>query len=345
MAHDLTVRKSGQVEMAYVGEKPWHGLGEQLQPGASIETWLKAAGMDWKVQRAKVRYATRAAEGGSMTAYKLDDLAVWDDYHVLLRSDTKAPVGMVSDQFKIVQPREVLEFFRDLVEVAGFTLETAGTLRGGSKFWALASIQAEDRVVGNDLVKGRLMLATACDGSMKTTAKNVAVRVVCANTLAIAMGEKGSPEVAVSHRSKFDAKVVKAQLGVAVDSFHRFILEARTLAARRVTLIESQRFVGGLVDGKVNAAQSSEKIVEAMNSVVEMRSYQRILELFQGSGRGANLPGAKGTAWGLLNAVTEYVDHDRPTRGDASNRLNSAWFGSGNDLKTRAYDAALALVA
>ena len=209
MAHAITQRANGFNEMAYVGNKPWHGLGQELREGATIEEWVVAAGMDWKVQRSKVRYATGAGQGAA-------DFAEWPDFHVLMRSDTKAPLGLVSDGFKVVQPHATLEFFRDLVEVAGFKLETAGTLHGGRKFWALASIGAEDRIVGRDLVKGKLMLATACDGTMNTIAKNVAERVVCANTLAIALGERGAPEVRVSHRSTFDAAAVKAQLGVAV---------------------------------------------------------------------------------------------------------------------------------
>src|ERR1051326_1794220 len=116
MAHELTVRGNGTIEMAYVGETPWHGLGNELQPGASIEDWIAAAGMDWTAQRARVRYAT----GPGQTA---DDYLPFDDRVVLFRSDTKSPLGVVSDSFQRVQPREVLEFFRDLVGPAGGTLE------------------------------------------------------------------------------------------------------------------------------------------------------------------------------------------------------------------------------
>lgn len=323
MSHAITRRSNGFHEMAYVGQKPWHGLGQELEQGAPIEKWLVSAGMDWKVQRSKVRFATEAKQ--------TSELATWDDYHVLLRSDTKAPLGMVSDGYKIVQPREVLEFFRDLVEAAGFTLETAGTLFGGRKFWALASIGAEDRIVGNDLIKGRLLVASSCDGSMRTTVKNVAERVVCNNTLSIAMSEKGASEVAITHRTKFDAKAVKKQLGVAVGSFERFITDARTLAKRNVTPLE----VGAFMAKVLNAAD-----VEAAK---EQRAFQKLLDLFRGGGHGSSLPGVKGTAWGLVNAVTEYVDHDRPNRTETA-RLNSAWFGSGNAMKDRALDAARELV-
>lgn len=340
MSHEITIRKNGKAEMAYVGEKPWHGLGQELEQGATIEQWLVAAGMDWKVQRSKVRYAVARAAGA-------DTFAEWPDYHVLMRSDTKAPLGMVSDSFKVVQPRDVLEFFRDLVEVAGFKLETAGTLRGGSKCWALAAIGAEDNVVGKDLVRGRLMMATAFDGTMRTTVKNVAERVVCANTLRIAMGERGAPEVRVSHRSTFDEKAVKAQLGIAVDSFARFIIDARKLAARKLDMTEVNALVGGLFDASLSpnakAPLSQLEQIKAMAAVADDKAFKKIIALFNGEGRGSTLPGARGTAWGVVNAVTEYVDHHARARSD-SNRIESAWFGRGDDLKAAAMEEALVYV-
>jgi len=340
MAHEITIRNNGAAEMAYVGEKPWHGLGQELQPGAPIETWLSAAGMDWTVQRSKVRYAT--SKGATADAF-----AEWPDYHVLMRSDTKAPLGMVSDDYKVVQPREVLEFFRDLVDVAGFKLETAGTLRGGSRCWALASIGAEDRIVGKDLVRGRLLMATAFDRTMATAVRNVAERVVCANTLRIAMGETGAAEVKVQHRTTFDAAAVKAKLGIAVDSFARFIVDARKLAARKVSETEAAALVGGLFEPALSpnfaAPPSGMDRVKMMADVADTKAFKTIMELFGGKGRGADMPGVKGTAWGVVNAVTEYVDHHAGARS-AANRLDSAWMGRGDKLKVDAMEDALVYV-
>lgn len=99
MAHELTERAGGMTEMAYVGDTPWHGLGQTLKAGAKIEDWLTAAGMDWTIRRAPVHYhADRAAT----------DMRKWDDKQVLLRSDTGAPLGIVSPDYNIVQPYEVL---------------------------------------------------------------------------------------------------------------------------------------------------------------------------------------------------------------------------------------------
>lgn len=110
--------------MAYVGATPWHGLGQRLESGASIDEWLAAAGMNFTVERSPVLFAH-----GMLKM----DITTWGEKHVLYRDDTLAPLGVVSDSYQIVQPAQVLEFFRDLTAEAGFTLETAGVLFGGRR--------------------------------------------------------------------------------------------------------------------------------------------------------------------------------------------------------------------
>src|SRR3546814_20756798 len=116
-------------------------------------------------------------------------MSAFPEQKVLYRSDTKAPLAVVSKRFQVVQPGEILEFYRDLTEVGGFELETAGVLRGGRKFWALARTGQSVSLKGRDRVDGYLLLATACDGTLATTAQFTSVRVVCNNTLSIALGD------------------------------------------------------------------------------------------------------------------------------------------------------------
>lgn len=325
MAHAITLRSNGFAEMAYTGEKPWHGLGQALEEGASIETWTAAAGMDFEIRRSKVRFATEIGQDGTQ-------FAEFPERHILFRSDTKAPLSDVSSRFQIVQPCEILEFFRDLVNAAGFKLSTAGTLHGGVKLWALASMGERDRIVGNDLVNANLLLATACDGSMQTTCRNVAERVVCANTLAIAMGERGVRQVTVSHRTTFDADAVKRDMGLQLTAFHTFIQHARDMASRLVSPTEAEQFCAAMVEQP------------DLNEAREMRAFKKLMDLFNGSGKGSTLPGVRGTAWGLVNAVTEYADYHAQARS-AANRLDSAWFGAGDDMKQRAMNRAADLLA
>jgi len=147
--------------MAYAGEKPWHGLGNKLAPQQSIDTWKQQAGMDWQIEQSKVRYISGSDHVGIINAFP--------EQKVLYRSDTKAPLAVVSKRFHVVQPGEILEFYRDLTAYNGFELETAGVLREGRKFWALAKTGQSTSLKGRDRVDGYLLLATACDGTLATT--------------------------------------------------------------------------------------------------------------------------------------------------------------------------------
>ena len=168
--------------IAYVGERPWHGLGNRLEPDQPIDVWKRNAGMDWTIEESEVRFITGGNSNGIGT------ISAFPEQKVLYRSDTKAPLSVVSKRFHVVQPSAILEFYRDLTAVGGFELETAGVLREGRKFWALAKTGQSTLLKGRDRVDGYLLLATACDGTLATTAQFTSVRVVCNNTLAIALG-------------------------------------------------------------------------------------------------------------------------------------------------------------
>lgn len=329
MAHAISIRKNGFAEMAYVGETPWHGLGQRVEEGADIDTWVKAAGMDWKLARSRVRFG----EGPNQQ--------VFEDRHVIFRSDTKAPLSVVSADYKIVQPRQVIEFFADLVGDNGFVLDTAGVLFDGRKLWAQAKIGASAMIVGEDEVVGRLLLATSCDGSMATSARFVTERVVCANTLGMAMNERAKRVVSIRHSGKFVPGQFKDRLGIARQEFGVFVDAARALARVRVDNRAAQKFVSELLVSEGAVTAKDERDLAA--NVRDSAAYRKILGLFQGSAMGGTLVSAEGTAWGVVNAVTEYVDHHAKA-ASASLRMDKAWFGAGDQLKTAAFSKALALV-
>ena len=319
MAHELTQRANGATEMAYIGETPWHGLGQRLEDNAGIDTWITAAGMDWKVCRSRVRYG------------EAPNQRVFDDAHVLFRSDSKDPLGIVSPSYKIVQPREVLEFFRDIAGTQGAKLETAGTMFGGRRFWALANLGRAELIRGNDEVRQYLLLTSSCDGSSATEARETIVRVVCNNTLSAALSVKSKNTVRVTHRSVFDEAAVKANLAATGGHFQAFVEAAQTLARRNVSVKKAEEFVAALLAGATTR-----------EDVTETPGYKSIMGLFKTSAIGGTLLSAEGTAWGLVNAVTEHVDHRARARTQ-ENRVASAWFGDGDTLKTKAFEMALAL--
>jgi phage/plasmid-like protein (TIGR03299 family) len=330
MAHELSIRQDGFVEHAYVGAVGWHGLGNQLEKGASIEEWQKAAGMDWRLQRSVIRYATGRDQGP-------DSWLEMADRHVLMRSDTKKALSVVSDKFKIVQPKAILEFFRDLVGGAGYELETAGVLFDGKRFWAMAQRDGGQAEVGKgDVIQSRLLASTSCDGTMATEVRFTNVRVVCHNTLSMAVGDKAASRT--THRSLFNPDQVKKDLGLgAVEKFAEFMKDMRRLADTRLADQETIQMTAELF--RPGAAKlASEDYIRVLRST----PVTTVLELaMDGKAKGSHFDGVKGTAYGWLQGVTEFVDHLSRAKSDDNRRI-SAWFGKGDDLKTRALEMALA---
>ena len=326
MAHALTIRNNGSAEMAYIGETPWHGLGAAMQAGASIEEWQAAAGMDWRIQRAVVRYAT--ARGMSF-----DDCRSIDDKIVLFRSDNGNHLGVVSDNYKVVQPGAMLEFFRDIADRYGATIETAGTLYEGRRFWALAKMGEGMDIGWGDTVKPYVLICSSADGTLATEVRFVAMRVVCQNTLTIARGE-GRADYKVSHRSKFNAREAKQALGLAErDSFDSTMQQFRRLADTRMTDVDM-----AMKTAEVFAPGAASLAKDELVALLKTKPVTRVMELaVEGQAIGAGLDGMKGTAWGWLTRVTQYIDHEARARS-VDNRLNSAWFGKGDGLKQRAYE-------
>ncbi|MFB9123576.1 DUF932 domain-containing protein [Paraburkholderia dipogonis] len=315
--------------MAYVRDTPWHGLGNQLAPNQPLEVWAKQAGMNWQIEEAEVRFVAGRDGLGSIHAFP--------EQKVLYRSDTKEPLSVVSNRYQCVQPGEILSFYKDLTEVGGFELETAGVLKGGRKLWALARTGQSVSLKGRDEVNGYLLLATACDGTLATTAQFTSVRVVCHNTLAIALGDNTSA-IKVPHRSQFDGEAVKRQLGVAISSWDAFMIRMKALSERKVRPTTAEAYFRRVLTYPTSAADGGAPLA------VNDRAIKAVQELFAGRGKGADMASASGTAWGLLNAVTQYVDHERRSRSEDS-RQDAAWFGAGATLKQKAWDEAVRLVA
>jgi phage/plasmid-like protein (TIGR03299 family) len=315
--------------LAYVGATPWHGLGNQLSPNQPLEVWQQEAGMNWKIQESPVRFMADAVG-------HLGTIHSFPEQKVLYRSDSKEALSVVSQRYQVVQPREVLEFYRDLTECSGYELETAGVLKGGRKLWALARTGQSTAIKGNDVVNGYLLLATSCDGTLATTATPTTVRVVCNNTLTISLSG-ATRAIKVPHNTRFDSQAVKKQLGISVSQWDEFMYRIRALAERKVQWTEAMSFFM-----EVLCNTSAHEPIP--NVLPNKRAMEKVQSLYEGKGRGSEIESARGTAWGLLNAVTEYVDHEKRARS-SEYRMDSAWFGQGAVIKQKALDAALQLVA
>jgi len=334
MSHEIIFdEQRGINPIAFTGQTPWHGLGQQLQPGAPLTEWATAAGMDFSIESAPVLYMD--AEGL---------LRSFNGRQILRRGDNQLPLSIVSDGYKVVQPAEVLDFFTSLVDTAGFKMNTAGVLFAGKKYWALAEIGESARIMGQDRIDGYLLLATACDGTLATTAMFTSIRTVCNNTLNMAVHDAESGHarryLKIPHSRQFNPAEVKAELGLAASSFGTFIDHANELAKRKVSDREAMEWLVR-VFGKVADDQD---ISDELLAAQDAKTIKTCFELYKGAGMGSDLKSADGTAWGLVNSITQFADHKRKTR-TADNRLDNAWFGTMANVKQRAWDEALKLAA
>lgn len=343
---------NGRPNIAFVGETPWHGLGTKVPAGTPVEDWIVAAGLDFEVAKAPIFAAIPTSDpedGEKIDLFAGASLTRFRNKAGLYRKDTKALLGLASDShFQIVQPREICEFYRDLAAELGIQIDVAGSIRGGARVWALAKNGRTMRIRGQDEVIPYILLATAFDGRA-TEACFTTVRVVCNNTLSMVYEEMDSEDkldhestksdgtkaqsvgrIAIPHSQEFKADEVKAKLGLWTKAAEQFEEAAQRLAVRPVTEAEAGEFIARLFasykdDGKTLTTQSKNTIAAVV------ASYRQ--------GPGSQFKSAEGTAWGLVNAVTFYVDHAARARS-TDNRLDSAWFGAGASKKTAALSLA-----
>jgi phage/plasmid-like protein (TIGR03299 family) len=333
MAHEIDTT-AGRAAIAFVGQTPWHGLGQQLSPNQGIEIWRRESGLDYQVLRSPVRF------DNAITA----TTNTMPDRDVLYRSDTGAALSVVGKNYNVVQPDAILDFFHRLSDIGGFELEVAGALSGGRRVWGLAKVNDGAPIIGHDVVRPYVLFATSYDGTMATVAKMTAIRVVCNNTITMAVGRgsesNGKTEsdtqnravsslVRIPHSTKVDINDVRKRLGIVADVYERWLVETRLLAERAMDNNSAEAFVQRLI-GSVTPSSS----IRATPPVTTMKSYQRIMQLFDGGLIGGDLTGGN-NCWKMLNAVTEYVDYERGKSPDS--RLDGAWFGAGDALKTKAY--------
>jgi phage/plasmid-like protein (TIGR03299 family) len=329
MSHDLDF-STGDAALAYVGELPWHGLGQRLEEGAPIEEWVKAARLDWGIQMLPVQYSF----GGQIRCMP--------ERFVLARSDTGQALSVVSSEYHVVQPKAILEFYRDLVGERGYVLETAGALDNGRKVWALARTGLVSNVANNerDNIGAYVLLATSCDKSIATTATFTSIRVVCQNTLGFAFDDQkrnNRRNIKTDHTKIFNPTSIKEQLGLIDEAWRQFLNKINQMTT--YPLIDQMAF-----DYFVSIFQSDKDIKEGKAlSAAKCKELGQISSLFT-SAQGQDIETTKGTLWGAVNAVTYYVDHVRSiTQGN--DRIDSAWFGSGALLKDKAWERAVGLLS
>jgi phage/plasmid-like protein (TIGR03299 family) len=308
--------------MMYTGEVPWHRLGTRLDEPATASEAIEAAGLDFEVELTRL--------------VTINDIPVPDKLAVV-REDSHTILGVVGNTYRPVQNRECFGFLDAIVEDGGLRYHTAGALGKGERIWMLAKLPDDIRVKNSDdITEKYLLLSNSHDGSSSLRVYFTPIRVVCANTLAIATRNGRGQGVSIVHKGNLTSKVRQAQevLGLAKRFYDDAEEQINRLARHYPSLRQLEEYFRQVYPDAPDGESTRTKNVR-----------QEMLRLFE-QGIGHDMPDIRHTTWTALNAVTEYVDHYRSTRGKtsidrASNRLESAWFGSGARIKERAWELAL----
>jgi len=319
MAHEVE-------SMMYVGETPWHGLGVAVPEGKklSIDEAIAEAGLDWKVE---LRHISAGDE-------KAGELCI-PDYYATCRTSDSRILGIVGRNYHILQNMEAFQWFRPFLDSGEATIETAGSLKGGSKIWVLAWIRRDPLYVGKeDMIRHYVLLSNSHDGSQSVRVGFTPIRVVCNNTLCLAHESAAGRLLRVKHTRRILETLdeVRETIDLAHREFAATVDQYRRLSSRQINrtdLVRYVRIVFGLKEHvRTPAQEKQEKIVPA------------VIQLFE-AGRGSHMAGRN--FWGAYNAVNEYLNYFRGRTQD--NTLNSLWFGESAKLNKKALRIAYKMAA
>lgn len=327
MAHELDMTR-GDAHCMVAGEPAWHRLGVNIAEAVDSATAIRLAGLDWEVEQ----WPLQAID------HETNQLVPVPEHQAMIRSDSRAVLSVMSNSYQPLQNRDAFSFLDALVDHGQMTYQTAGSLKGGRRVWMLAKLPKDVAVTSEDVQRAYVLLSNSHDGSQAIRVQPTSVRVVCNNTLQLAHATGKKSALYFKHVGDLDAKVnqAKALLGIVEQSFDAFREKARFLADVPVTKAEITRFCERLIPDPGDGSDDKYRA----------QKRRRIAELMDHPANA--LPSMRGTAWAMVNAATQYVDHEMPTYGKseiakAESRLQSMWFGTGANLKDKAVDTALAI--
>lgn len=314
MAHNITIRRNGVAEVFTGNREPaWHHLGITVEGQLTSSEALKAAHLDWKVRLSPVSTEGREIAGSFAT----------------VREDDGNPLGIVGSRYTIIQNTEAFEFFDAVVESKEAIYDTAGSLGGGSRVWIMAKLPGKLflRNRPGDAMEKNVLLVNCHDGSGAMTMQIVGNRVVCQNTLSVALNG-ATNRASIRHTEKYKDRMEEAQkaLGLCVAYFDDLQGVMDALDEMKMSQGEMKEFTETLIPSY--AEKDSARLIGIREEIVDLFS----------NGRG-NLGRSR---WDALNAVTEYADWNRSMkkngnlRGLQEARFASQMFGSSAQLKARA---------
>jgi phage/plasmid-like protein (TIGR03299 family) len=337
MSHELEIDKVTNNGFFSVKEKPWHKLGHVLDNPPTAQEAIRLAGLDWEVGK-KQLYTSRMVDNNPEIE-PASGLTVVDeqvDAFATYRKDTGAILGVVGPRFEPLQNVDAFDFFNPFIESGLASLETAGCLFAGKRLFITAKINMPDSVIvpqSDDRVEKFILLSNGHDGSTGVRIGFTPIRVVCNNTLTMAVQDGKSSLIRVKHGKNVKANVeaLRDTMNLVNQRFEATAEVYRQLAGREINQEDLKKAIKIIFN--VEKTESEFEKTER-----ESRTLAQVIELFE-SGRGNYLQGVRGTRWAAYNAVTEYLQYYRG-RSD-ENRFNSVWFGDGDKISKRAIETLL----
>lgn len=327
MAHQI----EGKYAFFASSTPAWHGIGEVLKDAPSIDKAWKLA---YPHELFKVDLSPTIEDEN--TGKRQYDAPI-ASHKAIIRDDGKL-IGVVGSRYELVQPYDAFKFFEPWIESGLVELEAGGSLKDGSRMWALAKIKgAEAEVAKGDPVKPYFLVATAFDGSMPHCLDNTGVRVVCANTLAMAIGNNGrSANFRIRHTKSINDKIaaVRTTVEKSIRGFNEQLEIFRALAKKQMKTVQMESYVRNVMTFDMTDEEKQEELStqkkNQINTVIDLIDAQKGLEL---------VPAIRGTAWQAYNAVSEYITHEAGRTEDS--RVDSQWFGNGAKLNQTALQLAM----
>lgn len=327
MAHNLFDKR-----MAFVNERPWHGLGTPVEKTINSEEMLKASGLDWRVSKVPATGARAISQG--------DKPVIYDRYFLCrdkIKGETEKPVlGLVSQGYEVLQNSEAFAFFEPLLTAGSCTYETAGALGNGERVWVQVRMKGAIEVAKDDVVDRFLLLSNSHDGRGAVSMRFTPIRVVCQNTLNLA-SKGGENSVSVRHsrnmRDRMNDEQVDILLKLISETYQQAQKQFKAMAKKKVTSEMKTAFLSSLFPITANQKKSNDT---PLRWQMTERALQDDIVSPQAT---------RDTLWGLYNAVTRVEDYRAAREAGEGARLSRVWFGASADLKVKALTEAVALCA
>jgi len=330
--------------MAYAGEVPWHGLGTQVDSNMSPEQMLVAAGLDWTVSKRPAYFAAEKFVPNLYAPELNSNMVLVEDNFFVVRDTDNKVLSHAGTGYNPFQNRDVMSFFKKFTEAGDMFMETAGSLKEGQEIWGLAKLKDGFQLAGGDEVKGYLLLNNSHKVGKAMTVMFTPIRVVCNNTLTLALNDAGANKFRILHLQMFDQEIMQAAeeaLGLSSTRMAQFKEQSEFLASKRAKTLDVDNFIAEMFQKDTLLERGKAANQNELPPLRDefKRTALAVAEAYEVS-PGSTLASAKGTWWGALNAVTYVVDHPRRVSSEGGS-LYSAWFGNGANVKRRAMEKAL----